>query len=128
MNTQTAAKWFGIVIFIIGVLGFIPGVVTNAGYLAGIFSVNTIFNLIYIITGMVAYFSADTFKASKIFFKIIGPIFLIIAVFGIIGKGAILGIFPTNIAVTILHIVFAFYALYFGFGGEMTASMQPAQM
>jgi hypothetical protein len=45
---------------------------------------------------------------------------LIIAILGIIGKGAILGLFPTNLANTILHIVVAFYALYFGFSGEMT--------
>jgi len=33
MNTQKAAKWFGYILLIVGILGFIPGVVTGSGLL-----------------------------------------------------------------------------------------------
>jgi hypothetical protein len=122
MNTQTAAKWFAGVLMVIGILGFIPGIVNQASYLFGIISVNTIFNLIYIISGMAAWFSAETYTASKIFFKIVGPIFLILAILGMIGHGTLLNIFPNNIGDTILHIVFAFYALLYGYGTMYTPS------
>ncbi len=75
MNTQKAAKWFAGVLMVIGIISFIPGIVNPESYLFGIISVNTVFNLIYIIAGMAAWFSSETYTAAKRYFKIIGPIF-----------------------------------------------------
>ncbi|MDB5188557.1 MAG: hypothetical protein JWM92_155, partial [Candidatus Nomurabacteria bacterium] len=65
MNTQKALKWFGWVILIVGVLGFIPGIVNAAGLELGIFQVDVIHNLIHIVSGIVALFCVGTLNASK---------------------------------------------------------------
>jgi hypothetical protein len=126
MNTQTAAKWFAGVLMVIGIISFIPGIVNAQSYLFGVISVNTVFNLVYIIAGMAAWFSSETYTGAKRFFQIIGPIFLILAILGMIGHGTILNIFPNNIGDTILHIVFAFYALLYGFGMTVETTSTPA--
>jgi hypothetical protein len=117
MNTQKALKWFGYVVLVIGILGFIPGVVNESGLLFGTFAVNIILNLIFIITGLIALSSAASFGASKRFFKIFGVIFLVIVIVGLMGS-SVLGLFTVNTADSVLHIILAAYALYYGFRME----------
>jgi hypothetical protein len=117
MNTQSAAKWFGWVILLVGILGFIPGVVTPEGYLLGIFEVNAIHNIVHILTGLLALFSASSLSASKSFFKIFGIVYLLVTILGLV-SGSVLGLFPANGADNVLHIVITLYALYYGFRGE----------
>jgi type III secretory pathway component EscU len=117
MNTQKAAKWFGWIILLIGILGFIPGVVTPDGLLFGIFAVNPIHNIIHILTGLLALFSASSFTATKSFFKIFGVIYLLITLLGLF-SGSILGLFAVNMADNLLHVVITLVALYYGFRKE----------
>lgn len=119
MNTQKAAKWFGWVILVVGILGFIPGVVTSSGLLLGIFQVDPLHNLVHIVTGLIALFCMGSFNASKMFFKIFGVIYAIITILGFIGGGMVLGMMM-NMADNLLHIVIALFALYYGFRKEGT--------
>ena len=114
MNIQKATKWFGIVTLVIGILGFLWASVIP-GNLFGIFSLNTIYNVVYILAGMLAIFSAGSVGASKRFLKIFGLIFLAIAVIEVIGHGIFLGLFPVSMGDIIFHIILAIYGLYCGF-------------
>ncbi len=111
MSTQSAAKWFGWVLLVIGVLGFVPGVVNASGFLFGIFGVNSLHNVIYIVTGLLALSSAGTLKAAKTYFKVIGIVYGLVAILGF----AMHVLMTTNTADNILHAVIALYALYYGF-------------
>jgi hypothetical protein len=117
MNTQQAAKWFGIVLLAVGILGFIPGVVTQGGLLLGIFSVDTLHNLIHIVSGVIGIASAGSFKGSKLYFKIFGIVYGIVTILGFVGGGMVLGMMM-NTADNILHLVITAFSLYYGFRSE----------
>ena len=117
MNTQKAAKVFGWIILIVGVISFIPGIVSSTGLLLGIFAVDPIHNVIHILTGLLALFSAGSFTASKSFFKIFGIVYLIVTLLGLF-TGTVLNLFAVNMADNVLHIVITLFALYYGFRGE----------
>jgi hypothetical protein len=51
---RTAAKLFGAVLVLVGILGFVPGITTDDGHLLGIFHVNAIHNIIHLASGAVA--------------------------------------------------------------------------
>lgn len=117
MNTQKAAKWFGWVILLVGILGFIPGITTSNGLLLGIFQVDPMHNFVHILTGLIALFCVGSITASKTFFKIFGIVYGIITILGFVGGGMILGMMM-NTADNILHIIITLYALYYGFRSE----------
>jgi len=117
---------FGVVMLLVGVLGFIPGITTSDDLLLGIFKVNAIHNIIHLLTGAVAlYVGLTSYKSSRVYFQIFGIVYALVAILGFFyGDGDILGIVSSNLADTILHIVIAAVALYFGFASsaeEMTA-------
>ncbi len=118
MKTQTAAKWFGWVLLIVGIAGFIPGVVTSSGLELGIFKVDMMHNLIHIVSGLIALFCVSSIGASKTFFKIFGIVYGIITILGFAGNGMVLGMMM-NTADNLLHVVITLYSLYFGFRGEV---------
>ncbi len=110
MNIQKSVKWYGIVILALGILGFIPGIVSGMGLLFGVFLVSILVNIIHIAGGLVGIESAMSVPAAKLYFKIIGLVFAIVAVLGFTNI-----VFTANLAVNILHTVLALVALYFGF-------------
>ena len=120
MNTQKAAKWFGWIILVVGILGFIPGIVTSSGLLLGIFQVDPMHNLVHILTGLIALFCVGSLGSSKTFFKIFGIIYAIVTILGLAMHGMVLGMMM-NMADTILHLVITLFALYYGFRGEGAA-------
>jgi len=118
MNTQTAAKWFGWIILIVGIAGFIPGIVSTSGLELGIFHVDPMHNLIHIVSGLIALFCAQSLGAAKTFFKIFGIVYGLIAILGFIAPGGVVLGMVMNTADNLLHVVIALYALYYGFRSE----------
>jgi hypothetical protein len=117
MNTQQAAKWFGIILLAVGILGFIPGVVTTNYLLLGIFQVDAMHNVIHIVSGVIGIASAASFKGSKLYFKIFGIVYGIVTILGFIGGGMVLGMMM-NMADNILHLAITAFSLYYGFRSE----------
>ncbi len=122
MNTQKAAKWFGYILLIVGILGFIPGVVTGSGLLLGTFQVDVMHNLIHIISGLIAVACAASFGGAKLYFKIFGIVYALVTILGFLGGGIVLGMMM-NMADNVLHLVITVFALYYGFRNEGGATM-----
>lgn len=121
------ANVFGWVLLILGVLGFVPGITTD-GHLLGIFDVNTLHNLVHLISGLAALYLASKGEAqAQLFFKVFGVIYGLVAVLGFFGGDAmVLGLISNNAADTWLHVVIAVVALWLGFGPKKEGSMQSA--
>jgi hypothetical protein len=123
MNIQKTVKWFGVLLLALGLLGFVPGIVTTGGYLFGVFLVSVLMNLIHIIAGLTGIESAMTPTAAQRYFRIIGVLFAIIAIFGFASNGTLM---TTNTASAVLATVFALFALYQGFAARSVAVSAPA--
>jgi hypothetical protein len=120
---KKAAQIFGIVLLLVGVLGFIPGITTDE-MLLGIFHVNAAHNVVHLLTGAVALYAAMQAddKAAKLYFQVFGVVYLLVTVLGfIVGDGMILGFLSNNAADTWLHVVITLFALYLGFGTKSEA-------
>ncbi|MEX2012500.1 MAG: DUF4383 domain-containing protein [Patescibacteria group bacterium] len=123
--TKTLATWLGVIFLLMGVLGFIPGI-TNDGMLFGVFMVDTIHSIVFLLTGILALWMGMAGDASaKSFFKIFGVIYAIIAIFGFFqgDSDKVLGLFNNNMADTWLHIVAALVFLWAGFSGGSSDAM-----
>lgn len=123
---QTIAKFFGYVLIAVGILGFVPGITSDAGYLLGIFQVDSLHNIIHLLTGILALVAArGAGEYVRLYFQVFGVVYAIVAVAGFLQDGTVLGLFGVNTADNLLHLVIAAVALYAGFG-KKEASGAPA--
>ena len=113
---KSAAVLFGIVFLLIGILGFVPGI-TDHHMLLGIFHVNAAHNVVHLLSGAAALFAGMTSAgASRIYFRVFGVIYGLVAVMGfMVGDGMLLGLISNNTADTWLHVVIAAVSLLLGF-------------
>ncbi len=132
MVTRYFALVLGIIFLLVGVMGFIPALVThpagmemhnvtvhaNHGYLLGIFPVNLLHNLVHIlfgIWGLAAY--AGGFDASRVYARSVAVIYALLAIMGLIPQGNLnttFGLIPIHGNDVWLHAVIAVAAAYFG--------------
>ena len=112
MNASKLAKWFGIILLVIGVLGFVPGI-TSDGSLLGIFEVDALHNVIHLVSGLLALVFAAS--APKTFFKVFGVVYLLLALVGFVQGDTVLGLVGVNMADNVLHLVLGVVALLVGF-------------
>lgn len=117
MHMAQKLAWIvGVVLVVVGVLGFVPGV-TNGGLLLGIFEVDALHNIVHILTGVLAIGAAmGTGAYLGLFYKVFGVVYALVAVAGLALGSPVLGLFNANMADHILHIALAAVFLYAGFG------------
>ncbi len=118
--TKTLAWAFGVVLTLIGVLGFVPGVTTDM-MLLGIFHVDTLHNIVHVVSGLAALAAAYGMYSTRLYFQVFGVVYGLVAVLGFVTGGAIL--FETNMADNLLHVVIAAVALYAGFFVKESSGM-----
>lgn len=104
---------FGIAFIFAGVAGFMPAF-TNNGALFGIFEVDTMNNLAYIISGVIAIMAATTYKSTRLYFIIFGVIYTLAAILGFV-RGGDLFIMHANMADNFLHLSIGVVALFLGY-------------
>ena len=98
----------------VGVLGFVPGI-TGGGMLLGLFEVDTMHNIVHILTGIVAVAIAAVSGAyARLFFRVFGVVYGLVAVLGLTMGGNVLGM-HMNMLDHLLHVAIAAFALYVGF-------------
>ncbi|MWJ27121.1 DUF4383 domain-containing protein [Halomonas sediminis] len=125
---------FGIIYAIIGVLGFIPGLVTppemtggmtnemavemGHGRLFGLFAVNFLHNLVHLGVGVWGIMASRQGLSASVFFAQVNAVlFAILALLGLIPfTNTLFGLVPLYGHDVWLHILTALAAGYFGFG------------
>lgn len=114
---------FGAVFVLIGILGFIPGITTDApdgdyGRLFGVFAVDTMHNMVHILTGIVAIACGMMSEAaSRNYCRVFGVLYGIVALMGFAyGKAHLMGLMANNTPDAVLHTAIAIVALFLGFG------------
>lgn len=119
---KTAALLFGIVFLAVGVLGFVPAATTpmegmDGGMLLGIFHVNAAHNYVHLASGAVFLLCGLAGAGpSRMFFKIFGIVYAIVAIMGFMsGDKPLLGLISNNMADVYLHCVLAAVMLLIGF-------------
>jgi hypothetical protein len=111
MNTRTAGLILGIVFIVVGILGFIPNPLVSP---TGIFVVNTLHNIVHLASGAVILAGVYSF-GSALGLKIIGVVYALVAILGLIMGGDMLFGIAMNTADHWLHVVLAVVILLAGF-------------
>lgn len=104
---------FGIVFIFIGVAGFFPALTPN-GFLFGFFEVDTMHNVVHIVSGVIAIMAATNYRYTKLFFQVFGIIYGVVAILGF-ARGGDLFMMHVNTADNVLHVFISVVALYLGF-------------
>lgn len=129
---------FGIVYTLVGILGFIPGLVTapemtgdlaadtGHGRLLGLFPVNLWHNLVHLAIGIWGIVAAKNFGAAVTYAKANAIIFGLLVILGIIpATNTLFGLAPIYGNDIWLHLLNAIAAGYFGFGPPARQKAEP---
>jgi len=108
----TTAQLFGVVFLLVGILGFIPGITSDApgefagdgseAELLGIFNVSILHNIVHLLFGIVGLALARTWDGARTFLIGGGVVYLVLWVVGLIGGADWV---PVNSADNWLHFV-----------------------
>ena len=102
------AQVLGVVLTLVGILGFIPALVSNNNLL-GIFAIDPVHNIIHLasgIVGLVAGFSGAG-QYARLYAGIFGAVYGLVTVIGFIQGTTVLGLISVNTADNILHTAIA---------------------
>ncbi|WP_017301354.1 DUF4383 domain-containing protein [Nodosilinea nodulosa] len=130
--TQKFALGIGTVYLFMGIMGFIPalltqpdglpsyidqlGVVSGFGYLMGLFPVNTPHNILHIATGLVGIVAAVSLDSARLFSGQLGIYYAALALLGLVPvANTFFGLFPIYGLDVLLHGVTGLLGIYFGF-------------
>jgi hypothetical protein len=113
-TVQTVAMLMGAVFLLVGILGFIPGITSNApgdfaghdsdAELFGIFQVSILHSLVYVLFGIAGLAMSRTWEGARTFLIGGGVIFLALWIYGLlIDKQSDANFLPLNTAVNWLH-------------------------
>lgn len=115
MMIKTLTILFGVMTLAIGVLGFIPSLTPN-NMLLGIFQVDTLHNIIHVLTGAGALIAAMAGASyAKTFFKLFAVVYALVTVMGFVTGYGLAVLLPVNMADNLLHVAITVYSAYVGF-------------
>ncbi len=129
MALQPVALVYGVAFLLVGIAGFIPGLLAPApagapplavpqghGMLFGIFPVNLLHNLVHLVFGLWGIAAQRTALGSRTYLRSVGLIYLFLALLGAIsGTSTLFGLAPLWGGDIWLHLLLALPALYVGF-------------
>jgi hypothetical protein len=123
LTSRQFAQIFGTIYLIVGILGFIPSLVTS-GALLGIFPINYLHDCVHIILGIWGLASAGSMARAVLFARAFAVILLVLGIYGLFGWSSPL---PTDSLVplggndSLLHLASGVIAAYFGWGAPSKA-------
>jgi hypothetical protein len=144
MNTRTFALVFGILFLVVGIAGFVPGLVTYGGpvadtapdaapmaevihthgYLLGLFPVNALHNLFHVAWGIFGIAAYRGLTGARVFARATAIVYGLLTVIGLIpGLNTLFGLLPLYGHDVWLHAVLALIAAYFGFARPAEAEV-----
>lgn len=130
---RTAALVFGLVYLVVGVAGFIPGLVfgtpedmpSATGNLLGIFPINAVHNVVHLAIGAALLYGATATPAAIMVSRIVGVTYILVGLLGIPFPDGF-GLLPLGGTDVLLHLATGAILLYIGFGApseERTATV-----
>ncbi|HYE95519.1 MAG TPA: DUF4383 domain-containing protein [Rubricoccaceae bacterium] len=137
-NVQTFALVFGALYVLVGILGFVPGLVTpepahdmaiDAGHgrLLGLFPVNLAHNLVHLLIGAWGLLAMRSLAGSVNYARGLAVLYGVLAVLGLIpATNTLFGIAPIYGLDVFLHAASALIAGYFGFVDRSGRDARPA--
>jgi hypothetical protein len=130
MAARNFALFSGLFFLAIGILGFVPGMVSappaqldsplwfdaSYGYLFGLFPTNLIHNLVHVAVGIWGLLSARSPKVSLFYCQAFAILYSLIVVMGIMpGSGTTFGLMPVFGGNVLLNLGATILAAYYGF-------------
>ena len=128
MSTRYFSLVLGIIFLLVGIAGFVPGllqtpepaadveVTQSFGRLMGLFPVNALHNVVHIIFGIWGIAAYRSYTGARGYSKAVAIIYAVLAVMGLIpGLNTTFGLIPLYGHDIWLHAVIAIAAAYFGF-------------
>lgn len=129
MSVRTFALVMGVAFLLIGVLGFVPPLLTQhaegthdlrvrafEGYLFGLFHVNVLHSLVHVIFGIMGLAMARRFDSARLYARIVAVSYGLLAIMGLIPVlNTVFGLIPIHGHDVWLHALIAAAAAYFGF-------------
>jgi hypothetical protein len=137
---QKFALFFGILYIVVGVLGFIPGIVQPAtdhhglaveaghGYLMGLFPINLLHNIVHLLVGALGVLGSRSVSGAVKYARGLAIFYGLLAVMGLFPvTNTMFGLVPIHGNDIWLHAVSALIAAYFGWMARDTvAQTRPA--
>jgi len=139
MNTRRFALGIGVVYVVVGILGFLPGIVqpppsgapdlavdAGYGYLMGMFPINVAHNIVHLIIGILGVVSYRAFDSARLFSRGLAIVYGLLTIMGLIpGMNTTFGLVPIFGNDIWLHALSALLAAYFGwFSPAMTTTRE----
>jgi len=125
---QTVALIFGVIYFLVGVLGFIGPLIGTSSFititqdrhaLLGLADINLLHNLVHLAIGLAGLAAASSVANSRTFCQVVGVILLMVGLLGIF-VGNLFGILPLAGFDIPLHLVTGAVLAYFGFAATIS--------
>jgi hypothetical protein len=104
----------GVILVIAGIIGFVPNPIAYSEN--AIFTVNAAHNVVHIVSGLFLLAGAFTGLGSVMALRILGIVYVVVAVLGFVSGDMILGFIQNNAGDNWLHVVLAIVLLAAGFG------------
>jgi hypothetical protein len=131
---------FGIIYLVVGVLGFVPGIVqpahdqhnlaveANHGYLMGLFPINLLHNFVHLLVGILGLIGSRSVQGAVRYARGLAIFYGLLAIMGLFpATNTMFGLVPIHGNDVWLHAGSALVAAYFGFRTPKTsAETQPA--
>jgi hypothetical protein len=120
---RTVATVLGVVYLLVGVLGFLPAVVTGgtvadmpsaSGSLIGIFPINALHNVVHLAIGAALLYAAMATPTAIMVSRVIGIVYLLVGVAGFVSADGF-GLLPLGGADIFLHLATGVVLAYIGF-------------
>jgi hypothetical protein len=128
MSTRYFSLVLGIIFLLVGIAGFVPGlmhspepaadveVTQSFGRLMGLFPVNALHNVVHIIFGIWGIAAYRSYTGARGYSKAVAIIYAVLTIMGLIpGLNTTFGLIPLYGHDIWLHAVIAIAAAYFGF-------------
>jgi hypothetical protein len=130
---RTFALLFGVVFTLVGIAGFIPGLVQpptdhmdvgmNHGVLLGLFPINTPHNIVHLLFGLWGLAASRSFSGSRTYFQVVAIAYILLMIMGLLPQTqTTFGFVPIYGHDVWLHAVLGLVGAYFGFVHRERAS------
>jgi Domain of unknown function (DUF4383) len=128
---RMVAAVLGVVYVLVGVLGFLPGFVSEgapsgmpsaSGSLIGIFPINALHNVVHLAIGAALLYGATATPAAILVSRVVGIVYALVGVAGLVAPDGF-GLLPLGGLDIGLHLATAAVLLYIGFAAP---SSEPA--